>query len=283
MAKVAVLGMGTMGSRLARSLVGAGHAVTAWSRSGVPDDVTAAGAQAAPTPAEAALGADAVISVLRDDDASRAVWSGPQGVLASMAPGALALECSTLTADRSEAFVAEAAGLGVAAVVAPLVGSRPQAEAGALTFLVGGSPADRVRAVALLGPVGASAREVGTAGDAAVLKLAINASLAVQTALVAELDAMVAARTSPESGGLEAVRDLPVFSPAALGMLARMQAGNDDPNFTVDLMGKDLDYVLGLVDAGAAPMVEQARDVYRQASLHGLGDRDLSVVRRLRG
>ncbi|HEX6886551.1 MAG TPA: NAD(P)-dependent oxidoreductase [Candidatus Nanopelagicales bacterium] len=287
MARVAVLGMGTMGSRLARSLVAGGHAVSVWSRSGVPADLLAdetgpVGWAVADTPAQAATGAEVVLVVVRDDVASQAVWSGASGAFAAMTPGALAVDCSTLTVERSDAFVAEARTRGLAAVVAPLVGSKPQAEAGALTFLVGGEADDRARAVALLAPVGASAREVGNPADAAVLKLAINASLAVQTALMAELDAALAARLSPGSPGFEAVRDLPVFSPAALGMLARMRAGQDAPNFTVALMAKDLDYFLGLVDSGDAPTVERAREIYLDAARRGLGARDLSAVRQLR-
>ena len=101
MSKIAFLGLGAMGSRMAARLLAAGHAVTVWNRSAERTaPLVEQGAQAAATPADAAAGAEVVIAMLRDDSASEAVWCDPEtGAAVGMAEGALAIECSTLTVD----------------------------------------------------------------------------------------------------------------------------------------------------------------------------------------
>ena len=98
MAKISVLGLGAMGSRMASNLLRAGHSVTVWNRT--PDAAAAlvtAGAKQAATPKEAASHADFVLTMVRDNEASRKVWLSDDGALAGMKKGAIAIESSTLT------------------------------------------------------------------------------------------------------------------------------------------------------------------------------------------
>ncbi len=148
--RVAVLGLGTMGMGMAKNLLKAGFPVTAYNRTiakGAP--LAAAGAQIADTPADAARDADVIISMLADDDASRRTWTGEQGALNGAKPGAVIVESSTVT----PAWIAELEGLAskrnLSLLDAPVTGSRLQAEAGQLIFLVGGDAGvlERVRPV----------------------------------------------------------------------------------------------------------------------------------------
>jgi 3-hydroxyisobutyrate dehydrogenase len=99
MSKISVLGLGAMGSRMAANLIKAGHHVTVWNRTTqAAQPLTDAGARLAPTPKDAASGADFVIAMVRDDDASRDVWlDADTGALAGMSVGAIAIESSTPT------------------------------------------------------------------------------------------------------------------------------------------------------------------------------------------
>ena len=110
MSRIAFLGLGAMGSRMAANLLKAGHQVTVWNRSAAAcAPLVVAGAQAADTAAEAASQADFVIAMVRDDEASRSVWLDA-GVLAAMQPNAVAIESSTLSVDWIRELGAAAAG-----------------------------------------------------------------------------------------------------------------------------------------------------------------------------
>ncbi len=125
-----------MGSRMARRLLEAGHDLTVWNRTASAAEFLAArGAIVASTPREAARGADAVIAMVRDDEASAAIWSdGETGAFGGMRSGALAIESSTLTPAHVRAWGQEARDHGVAPVEAPVSGSRPQADGGHLLY-----------------------------------------------------------------------------------------------------------------------------------------------------
>jgi 3-hydroxyisobutyrate dehydrogenase-like beta-hydroxyacid dehydrogenase len=143
MTKVTVLGLGAMGSRMAANLLKAGHAVTVWNRSPAKTLVTA-GAQLAASPKAAAQGADFVIAMVRDDDASRDLWLSPEtGAFAGLSQGAVAIESSTLTANWARTLGEEAKQRGLTFLEAPVAGSRPQAEAAQLVYFVGGDSRSR--------------------------------------------------------------------------------------------------------------------------------------------
>lgn len=215
-----------MGSRLAASLLQAGHAVSVWNRTPErAEPLLALGARAAASPAEAANGAAFVLAVLRDDEASRIVWCDPNdGALAAMNAGAVAVECSTLTPDWIAALAQQANWRGIALVDAPLVGSRPQAEARQLVFLAGGAAEAVERARPVLLAAGAALHHAGGPGDGMRLKLAVNALFAIQVAALAELLSGLAAAGMPAPHVLEILGHLPVLSAAGKGAAMLMAA-----------------------------------------------------------
>ena len=268
--KITILGQGAMGSRMADRLEAAGHAVTRWNRSGAQQ-----------TPRAAVAGAELVLAMLRDDDASRCVWlDNADGALAAMDAGAVAVESSTLTVDLVRELGQRAAARSIAFLDAPVLGSRPQAEAGQLIHLVGGELAvlDSIRPV--LAAMGASQLHAGPVGAGAALKLVANALFGVQVALVAELLGRLPALGLEPALALELLGQTPVLSLAAKGASALMLAGRDDPLFPVDLVAKDFDYALQSA-ADAMPLTAAAADVFARAVDAGLGNRNLTVVERL--
>jgi 3-hydroxyisobutyrate dehydrogenase len=277
--RLAFLGLGAMGQRMAARLLGAGHAVTVWNRSPGPQAaLQAQGARVGATPREAAEGADVVFAMLRDDAASLAVWlDDTTGAAAALAPDALAVECSTL----SPAWVAELARqLPVPLVDAPVAGSRPQAEAGQLIFMAGGAAADVERLRPLLLAMGSVVHTPGSTGSGAALKLAVNSLFATQVAAVAEQLALLRSLDVDLPTALAVLKAMPVTSPAAAGAAALMLAGADAPQFPVELVVKDLGYA---VAASAQPLPLTASTLGRfQAALEaGYGNEHLVAVRKL--
>jgi 3-hydroxyisobutyrate dehydrogenase len=163
MAKISVLGLGAMGSRMAANLIKAGYQVTVWNRNpSAVQALVAAGALAAPTPKEAARDADFVIAMVRDNEASRQVWlDSDTGALAGMSSHAIAIESSTLTAQWIRELAARLDERAVSLLDAPVVGSTPQAEAAQLIYFVGGDAGTLARSEDVLKAMGSSIHHVG--------------------------------------------------------------------------------------------------------------------------
>lgn len=282
MKTVAFLGLGAMGRRMARRVIDAGYDVRLWSRSGVPDGLE--GGKQAGSAREAAEGADLVMSIVRDDDASRAVWSDPEtGALRALAKDAVAVESSTLTPARVLELHGEAAELGVALLDGPVVGTRPQAEAGALVFLLGGSsaPLERVRPV--LESMGSAVRLLGPAGSGAKAKLVVNALLGVQVAFLAEALPLVERSGLDVRETFEMLASLPVTSPAAKLLGGFMLDERFAPLFPIELVAKDFAYAKAAAKAAGAsvPLIEAAGGVFERADAEGLGDQNLTAAIKL--
>jgi len=280
--RVAFLGLGTMGSGMARRLLGAGFPLNVYNRSterAAP--FSKEGATVAATPREAAAHAGFIISMVADDNASRGLWLGPDGALAAAAPGTVLIESSTLTVGWVRALAADAAGRGCEFLDAPVTGSRPQAAAGELTFLAGGSPAVLEKARPVLEPMSRAIVHLGPTGSGSLLKLINNFLCGVQAASLAEAIAVV------ERGGLDLAAALGILTGGAPGspliktLSARMSASDYTPaNFLLRLMTKDLTYAASeTASLGLEPVTATAAlKVFQQAIAHGDGDRDLSTV-----
>ncbi|MCA9591311.1 MAG: NAD(P)-dependent oxidoreductase, partial [Myxococcales bacterium] len=120
MVRIAFLGLGAMGRRMARRLVDAGHDVVVWTRSGVPAEETALVGREAPSPRQAAEGADFVFSMVTDDAASASVWEDAEhGALRALRAGAIAVEHSTVSPHRVAELARRVDGTGASFLDAP--------------------------------------------------------------------------------------------------------------------------------------------------------------------
>ncbi|BEV14362.1 NAD(P)-dependent oxidoreductase [Herbaspirillum sp. DW155] len=284
MSKIAVLGLGAMGSRMAANLIKAGHAVTVWNRSAAAaEELVAAGAALAATPKQAAAGADFVMAMVRDDQASRQVWLDPDtGALAGMAAGAIALESSTLTVKWIRELGAQAAARRIDLLEAPVSGSTPQAEAAQLVYLVGGEVDTLTHAAPILTAMGSAIRHVGPLGSGALAKLTTNTLLGIQVAVLGELVGMLQHSGADVARVLDAVAITPVWSPVAGRISGSMLAGNFAPQFPIELIEKDFGYTLQAAGSDVvAPTIAAARSVFRAAIERGLGDENMTAVVKL--
>ncbi len=279
--RVAVLGLGTMGMGMARNLLKAGFAVTAYNRTRAKAEPLAGeGARVAATPAEAAKDADAVISMVADDAASREAWTGNDGALSAMQPGAIAIECSTVT----PAWVAELNELCKAKQIklldAPVTGSKPQAEAGKLSFLAGGDAETLEKARPILGAMGQAVYHVGHLGSGARLKLINNFLCGAQLASLAEAMVWIERSGLDRTQALDFLTKAAPGSPLLTGMSARMVQATYEVNFLLPLMQKDMQYAqadaktLG-VDLKSAALVESRLEDALRA---GLAEKDMSAI-----
>ena len=245
MKSVAVLGLGTMGSGMARRLSAAGFPLTVYNRTPSRAEAFAAqGANVAATPREAASRAEIVIAMLADDSASRSTWMGESGALAGARTSAVLIESSTISPAMGNGFATAAKTRGCSFLDAPVTGSRLQAESGELLFLVGGEPGtlDSVRDV--LAPMSRGVVHLGPVGSGALMKLINNFLCGVQAASLAEALAMIEGSGLNREQAVEILANGAPGSPLLRALSARMISRDYRPNFAVNLMYKDLAYAI---------------------------------------
>ena len=262
MTKVGFIGLGRMGHGMAGRYLDAGFSVAVWNRSKAKaEDLIARGARWASSPVDAADGADAVVTMVADDEASRAVWLGKDGAAATMKAGSLAIECSTVSHQHALDMARELRGRGLVYVDCPVTGLPQAAAAGKLTLLVGADAADLDRAKPYLAPIGDVIRHFGAVGTGTVYKLINNLMGAVQIASLAEGIAMA------EQAGLdmnlvaEALATGAVASPQVIRHSKRMVARDfSGASFTAALRHKDAAYAVELAESllADAPLVGHA-------------------------
>jgi 2-hydroxy-3-oxopropionate reductase len=182
---IAFLGIGLMGDPMARRLLAAGFAVTAWNRSPAKAQaLQAQGATVANSAAEAAAGADIVITMLQDGAVVRALLEDG-GVATALRPGSLFIDMSSVLPVQARSFAALLAERGVDALDAPVSGGTVGAEAGSLAIMVGGPPAAFERAAPVFAAMGRATR-VGPAGAGQLAKLANQMIVGITIGAVAE-------------------------------------------------------------------------------------------------
>lgn len=281
---VALLGCGAMGSRMGLRLLAAGHRLRVYNRSpgAALERLQAAGAVVCGAPAVAARGADAVLCMVTDDTAAQRMWwadDGAAAALPSQAQAVLWLECSTLSVKAAASWQARASQGGVCTLAVPVLGSLPQAEAGQLVVLAGGSADAVQRAAPLLAPLSSRLIPSGGAAQAMLLKLMVNSFLAVQAGLLGEWLAAAAAEQVDVSSLWPQLAELPVFSPALRVQAQLMLDDRHTPLFPVALVAKDLGYALQAAGADAGITAAAARrfaDLVQQ----GAGALNISAVGR---
>ena len=287
MAKVTFLGLGVMGAPMAGHLARAGHAVTVYNRTAAKADawVAAHGGSAAPTPAEAARGAEFVMACVGNDDDLRAVCLGEGGAFGAMSQGAVFVDHTTVSAQVTRELAAEAAARGVGYVDAPVSGGQAGAENGALSIMCGGEEAQYARAEPVMAAYARVCRRLGESGAGQLAKM-MN-----QIAIAGLVQGLAEALHFGEKAGMDGRAVVEVISQGAAGswqMANRhetMLDGAFEHGFAVDWMRKDLGICLAAADeVGAAlPVTALVDQFYKDVQAMGGGRWDTSsLIRRLR-
>ena len=285
MQRISVIGLGIMGGGIAHNLLKAGYPLAVYNRTQEKARALLdAGATWASSPGEAARGADIVISVVGDDAASRGVWLGERGALVAMRPGAIALECTTLSIGWVRELEAQAQAHGVRFVDAPMAGSKDAAAAGQLTLFVGATPGLFDELHPVLASFASSVIHFGPTGTGAMYQLINNMIAASHITALAEGIAMA------EKAGLDMSTVIKTITTGAVGSpIVKMkvqqvvQRDHSDTNFALRWMHKDLTYALRAADELGVPLpaAALAHELLRMAMQKGWADQDFAVVAEL--
>jgi 3-hydroxyisobutyrate dehydrogenase-like beta-hydroxyacid dehydrogenase len=278
MTVVAFVGLGRMGSRMARRLLDAGHDLVVWNRTpGKMEALVAAGAKPAQSPAEAARGAEAVVTVVSDPAALRAVTEGPQGIAATIGAGSTLIEMSTVgpgAIARLRSALPEATGL----LDAPVLGSLAEAEAGSLNVFVGGPDDVVARWTPLLSVLG-SPLHVGSLGSGAAAKLVANSTLLGALGVLGEALALADGLGLSREVTFDVLAKTPVAAQAERRRPA-IEAGAFPVRFSMSLARKDADVITeeAVVSGLDLRVLRATREWFVEAEDGGWSDRDYAAV-----
>lgn len=279
--KIGFVGLGIMGQPMALNLVKAGFEVSVFNRTrGKAEPLERAGARVASSPADAARGADYVMSVVSDSAASEQVVMGKDGVLETLKPGAILIDSSTISPVVSRKLACHAAGKQASFLDAPVTGSKHGAEKGELTFMIGGDRAAFDRALPVLKVLGKKHIYCGANGAGLSAKLAQNVIQSAMVEIFCEGFVLATkAGVKPETM-FEIVQ-----SSMARASLTDFKApfifkGDFTPYFPLKWMHKDVTLAMEAAFAQGVPMPAAAavKEVYGAARAQGKGDLDYAAV-----
>jgi 3-hydroxyisobutyrate dehydrogenase-like beta-hydroxyacid dehydrogenase len=253
--KLGFIGIGAMGSRMARRLLDHGYNLAVYDRNhGKAEGMLPYGASIAEDLVELASGADVILSCLTDDEAVQSVYTGPKGLMAVAPRGTVVLEASTVSPKTSRALHALGADRGIEVMDVAISGSTPAVERGTLVLLVGGNAEVFQAAEPIFRALAVRHFLMGPSGSGTAMKLVVNTLLGVGMQAIAEAVAL------GEGGGLdrkkllEVLAQTAVVAPAHVGKLATAEREDYSPQFAVGLMNKDFRLILETASALSRPM-----------------------------
>jgi len=281
MRSLGFIGLGRMGTPMARRLLQAGHRLTVHNRTrSKAEALVAEGAQWADSPRAIAQASEVVFMMLADSQASEAVLTGPEGVLAGAREGLIVVDMSTIAPAVSRRLAEQAARQGVTMLDAPVSGSVGPATEGTLTIFVGG-PREAFEAVRdLLGILGRDIHYVGENGMGCAVKLAVNLILGVSIQALGEAFALGARAGIPPARLWEILSDLAVISPSLRNKGGKIVQGDFAPSFALRLMEKDLGLIVefGRQVGASTPLAAVAQQTFLAAREHGWAEADYSAI-----
>ena len=280
MSRLAFVGLGAMGSRLARRLLAAGHQVSGWNRTAAKArDLV--GLAVASSPRAAAEGVEAVFTMVTDDAALRAVTLGPDRIIAGLGAGAVLVEMSTVSPTVVRELEGPVTASGAVLLDVGVSGSTITVEQGEASFMVGGDTAALERVRPWLLAMGTAVTHVGPLGLAKTMKVATNLGLAVQMLAFSEAVLLAERAGIPRERAVEALLKSVIASPMVKYrgpfVLGQMPT---DAWFKVAMIQKDLQLALDQAQATGVPLplTSLAQEWMTKARSLGLGDYDFAIV-----
>lgn len=280
--KIGFVGLGIMGSAMAKNLLKAGHHLTVWNRTqATTEQFYAAGAQVAGSPREAAEASEIVCAMMSDPAAVKAVRDGSDGIIAGLGFGKGYIDLSTIDADTSIESFRLARERGAFFLEAPVAGSRKPAEDATLIIMAAGDKALYDKALPALQAIGKKILFLGETGNASRMKLANNLAMGGMLTALAEGMALAA------QSGLDLSQFLEVLDSGALSnpmfrLKGPVMAANSGfpTSFPLKHMQKDLRLALQLAEEVRQPLFVTAtvNELFKKALANGLGDADFSAV-----
>jgi 3-hydroxyisobutyrate dehydrogenase len=282
--RLGFIGLGHLGSPMARRLLSAGFPMVVYNRDGNKTKAfSKLGAEAARDPGKLAAEVDVVLSCLADGAAVEAVYLGAGGVLRNARPGARIIEMSTVAPETSRKLNRVARELRISVLDVAVSGSSPTAEAGMLTLLGGGDRQDFDAAEAIFTAIAKQWFYMGPSGSGVAMKLVVNALLGIGMQALAEAVTLGGALGLPRDLLFDTLAKTAVVSPVQAGKLASTKRHDYTPQFPIRLMKKDFGLALdAAMRAGLSLPATEAAAAVNAAETGDGGEEDFSaVVRRM--
>lgn len=274
------IGLGLMGSRLARRLHSAGWNVSAWNRSPEPGDVLSEeGIAIAPSAAKLVADSDVILSSLANDAAVRSVYFDEGGVFSAAKPETIILEMSTISPELSRLLHQEAASRGVRFLDVAVSGSTPAVDAGTITLLAGGDQTTFEQCVPIYESIAKQWFLIGPGSSGILMKLVVNLLLGVDMQAIAEAVSLGEHLQIDRSVLLDVLSKTAVIPPAFVGKFRKIRTNDYSPEFPLRLMSKDMDLVMDAARASGAdlPAATVAQSVLA-SNVSVNGDLDLAAI-----
>ncbi len=272
--RIGFIGLGIMGSGMARNLLKAGFPVRVWNRTASRmDPLVAEGAKAGSSPADVAAHTDIIITCVSDTPDVEEVILGEQGVIHGARPGALVIDMSTISPQATIEIAQKLQEKGIHMLDAPISGGSEGAQRGTLSIMVGGDPEQVARAMPVFQAMGKAITHVGGHGAGQTVKL-VNQILVVGNCL-----AMCEALVFAQAGGVDLEKALEAVTQGAAGSWMLSNRGPQiihrdwRPGFTIDLQQKDVRLILREADQLGVPVILSSLvfNFYRTLQARGLG------------
>jgi 3-hydroxyisobutyrate dehydrogenase-like beta-hydroxyacid dehydrogenase len=282
--RLGFIGLGYLGSRIARRLDAAGFPMVVYDRDREKTkELATLGATVAPNPETLAKEADVVLSCLPSDAAVRAVYLGMGKVLESARPGTRIVELSTIAPETSRLVHDAAGNFDLAMLDVAISGSTPAAEAGTLTLFGGGERRVFESVQRIFAPIASQWFYMGASGSGVAMKLVVNTLLGLGMQSIAEAVALGSGLGLPRDLLLDTLAKTTVVAPAHAGKLATAKRNDYAPQFPIRLMSKDFGLVLtAAAECGLSMPATEAAAVVNSAEAEAGGEEDFSaVIRRM--
>ena len=278
--RLGFIGLGYLGSRIARRLVAAGFPMIVYDRDHAKAaEFSASGAKVARDPGQLASEADVIMSSLTDDSAIESVYTGTGNVLRSARSGTRIIELSTISPEASRQLHRAARQLELFPLDVAVSGSTPSAEAGTLTLFGGGDPDVFESAEAIFAAIAKQWFYMGPGGSGVSMKLVVNTLLGVGMQAVAEAIALGLTLDLPRDLLFDTLGKTAVVAPAHAGKLATAKKGDYTPQFPVRLMHKDFELVLAAAaHAELSLPTTEAASASNSAAAGAESEKDFSIV-----
>jgi 3-hydroxyisobutyrate dehydrogenase-like beta-hydroxyacid dehydrogenase len=253
--RLGFIGIGNMGSRIAKRLLDHGYELIAYNRSReAAEALVKYGATVADSISDLASKADVILSSLTNDAAVKSVYTDPQGIFAHVRRGSAIIEMSTVLPATSRKLYDLSREAGVKCLDSPVSGSTPSAEEGTLTLFCGGDEELFQAAQPIFSSIAGQYFYLGGSGSGTAMKLVANTLLGVGMQAIAESVALGQKEGLDRHRLLEVLSHTAVIAPAHLGKLSRADVGDYSTQFGIRLMNKDFGLVLETAAAAKVPM-----------------------------
>jgi 3-hydroxyisobutyrate dehydrogenase-like beta-hydroxyacid dehydrogenase len=279
-AQIGFIGLGLMGSRLARRLHSTGWNIRAWNRS--PQSATLInkeGIAIAPSVANLVAGSDVILSSLANDEAVRSVYLEKGGVFSQAEQGTIILEMSTISPELSRSLHREAYTRTVNFLDVAISGSTPAVDAGAITLLAGGDKETFEQSIPIFESIAKQWFLIGPGSSGVQMKLVVNLLLGLDMQAIAEAVSLGEHLKIDRNVLLDVLSKTAVVAPAMAGEFRKIKDGDYSPEFPLRLMSKDMDLVMDAARMSGAdlPAASVAQSVLA-SNIPASGNLDLSAI-----